>query len=532
MPLFRSRFRRAAGRALALGFLLGGIPPSAFSAPPAPTSVAPASVTARQAQTKETWMGLYMGPQKIGYTRIRVEPTTYKNRPALRTTSEGVTKLSLLGTTVEQREAQETLSDLNYQPLSQTFDITSSGSGLRLEATYDYAARKVFCRLRTGESGSTKTLTIPRGANLAGDTNLLTEGKKLSVGQKLSFYYLNPVSVALEEAKVEIAGREAVKDPRTGKTVSAFVVKARLALGEATSWETEDGDTIKGEMGFGGIRITMRLEPKEVALNLNAPASGSEENGGKAYVPPADFMIATAIATDKPIENPRRVSGLTVLVSGVPDKQFVFSDDRQKAEILPTANAADTTVRFEVTAKPFDATKSVEMPVTKADFLPYLQKAAYLDTDDPAIQKTALALRGQEKNLYRIACRLRDWVHKNMTPDPSIGVPRSASDIFGRRRGVCRDYATLYATLARAAGVPTRLCSGIVYADGRFFYHAWAESYVGEWVAFDPTLHDPAQPQDYVDATHIKFAQGDVTSMFNVVAVIGRLRITVQKVAS
>ena len=89
---------------------------------------------------------------------------------------------------------------------------------------------------------------------------------------------------------------------------------------------------------------------------------------------------------------------------------------------------------------------------------------------------------------------------------------------------MCRDYATLYTALARAAGVPTRLCAGIVYADGKFFYHAWAESFVGQWVAFDPTLYDPKQAS-FVDATHIKFAQGDVTQMFEVVSIVGRLKI-------
>lgn len=118
-----------------------------------------------------------------------------------------------------------------------------------------------------------------------------------------------------------------------------------------------------------------------------------------------------------------------------------------------------------------------------------------------------------------------------MTPDASIGVPRTSTDIFARRRGVCRDYATLYTALARAAGVPTRLCSGIVYAEGKFFYHAWAESWVGQWIAFDPTLYDPGHGVDFVDATHIKFAQGDVTSMFAVVSIVGRLQIAVEDFA-
>ncbi len=114
-----------------------------------------------------------------------------------------------------------------------------------------------------------------------------------------------------------------------------------------------------------------------------------------------------------------------------------------------------------------------------------------------------------------------------MTPDPSIGVIRSATDVYGRRRGVCRDYATLYTAIARAAGLPTRLCAGIVYSQGRFYYHAWAESYVGKWVAFDPTLYQPSIGAEYVDATHIKFAQGDVTGMLNVVSIVGRLKIKV-----
>ena len=119
-----------------------------------------------------------------------------------------------------------------------------------------------------------------------------------------------------------------------------------------------------------------------------------------------------------------------------------------------------------------------------------------------------------------------------MTPDASIGVPRSASDILNRRRGVCRDYATLFAALARSAGIPTRLCAGVVYADMNgtpaFFYHAWDECYVGSWVAIDPTLYDASLGINYVDATHIKFAQGEVTEMYDAVSVVGKLKISIQ----
>ena len=34
------------------------------------------------------------------------------------------------------------------------------------------------------------------------------------------------------------------------------------------------------------------------------------------------------------------------------------------------------------------------------------------------------------------------------------------------------------------------------------------------------------QDQDFVDATHVKFSQGDVTEMFNVARVVGRIKLS------
>ena len=73
------------------------------------------------------------------------------------------------------------------------------------------------------------------------------------------------------------------------------------------------------------------------------------------------------------------------------------------------------------------------------------------------------------------------------------------------------------------AGVPTRICSGIVYFDTGFFYHAWVECQLtaGDdgWYPFDPTLDE-----DFVDATHIKFAQGDPLDMYGAIRVVGQIK--------
>jgi len=100
------------------------------------------------------------------------------------------------------------------------------------------------------------------------------------------------------------------------------------------------------------------------------------------------------------------------------------------------------------------------------------------------------------------------------------GVRIEALDVLREPVGMCRDYAVLYAALARAAGLPTRVCAGIVYFRDRFYYHAWAESYAaGRWVPVDGTV-----APGFADASHIKFAQGDGATMYGATKIIGRLR--------
>ena len=65
--------------------------------------------------------------------------------------------------------------------------------------------------------------------------------------------------------------------------------------------------------------------------------------------------------------------------------------------------------------------------------------------------------------------------------------------------GDCTEHTVLFIALARAAGIPARICSGIVFVKDAFYYHFWPEVYVGKWVQMDPTLD-----QVIADANHIQ----------------------------
>lgn len=84
---------------------------------------------------------------------------------------------------------------------------------------------------------------------------------------------------------------------------------------------------------------------------------------------------------------------------------------------------------------------------------------------------------------------IRDWVHSHLRYVPGVSTSdTTAADTFIRREGVCRDYAHVMITLARAAGVPARIAS--VYALGvePQDFHAVAEIFLGgEWHLVDAT---------------------------------------------
>ena len=84
---------------------------------------------------------------------------------------------------------------------------------------------------------------------------------------------------------------------------------------------------------------------------------------------------------------------------------------------------------------------------------------------------------------------MRDWVREHLSYVPgSSNSATSAADTFVSRQGICRDYAHLLITFARAAGMPARIAS--VYAPGVDppDFHAVAEVFVGgEWHMLDAT---------------------------------------------
>src|SRR5207248_445655 len=102
------------------------------------------------------------------------------------------------------------------------------------------------------------------------------------------------------------------------------------------------------------------------------------------------------------------------------------------------------------------------------------------------IATTALTA-GARPQAAPLAGLLLHWVASQVAPNAAERLP-SALQVLARRRGDCNEHTLLYVALARAVGLPAHSAAGLLLADGRFYYHAWAEVYLGDWVAVDPTF--------------------------------------------
>ncbi len=80
------------------------------------------------------------------------------------------------------------------------------------------------------------------------------------------------------------------------------------------------------------------------------------------------------------------------------------------------------------------------------------------------------------------------WVARDLREDHTVSAPVSAVEVVTGERGGPEGKARLTVALARMAGYPARIVSGILVADPRLPSHTWAEIWTDRWVAVDPTF--------------------------------------------
>lgn len=143
-----------------------------------------------------------------------------------------------------------------------------------------------------------------------------------------------------------------------------------------------------------------------------------------------------------------------------------------------------------------------------AHAVPYLWPSRYCESDrfEAFVRREFGSLEGGTK-----AVAMADWIngHLDYVPGSSDG-RTSAVDTFVSGQGVCRDFAHLMASFARAAGIPARLVSAYAWKLDPPDFHAVVELWLdGAWRLIDATRLAPLEGLVRIavgrDATDIAF---------------------------
>src|SRR6056297_3177274 len=132
------------------------------------------------------------------------------------------------------------------------------------------------------------------------------------------------------------------------------------------------------------------------------------------------------------------------------------------------------------------ALRAVPPHLLPGDTVRYLMPSRYCPSDE--FQTFAAAEFGHLEGGAKVVA-MRDWISNAFSYVPGVSnAQTTALDSFVQRQGICRDYAHVMVTLARASTIPARFAS--VYAPGVTppDFHAVAEVFLdGTWHLVDPT---------------------------------------------
>ena len=137
-----------------------------------------------------------------------------------------------------------------------------------------------------------------------------------------------------------------------------------------------------------------------------------------------------------------------------------------------------------------------------AAFLNSVQEINW-SSSDPAIQKAAQLTAGMSSDREKVQA-IYNYIVGNVKYDHdkvdqlNIFYLPNINNTFSTNKGICYDYASLFAAMLRSQGIPTRMVKGYSDAIGNGeVYHAWNEVYLASedrWIIID-TTHDATYVQ-------------------------------------
>ena len=439
-------------------------------------------------EASDEWWGIYYHGEKIGYASQSIEP---KAR-GYKLSDNSRLNLNLLGA-VQPAETRLEM-EANDEWILERFDFALNSKEIGFKARGVVNSNKLILEIDSAGHRSSREITLSQVPYLLASLKPYVVTQQLETGKKFYFSTFDPSTLSQQITTIVIEGREQI---RVGNRLEpAIKMRQSFAGISVISWVDGRGRTLKEESPAG---MSMIRQSQQDAKQLPSRSV------------PLDMIAQAAITVATPIADAKALSALQLKLGGVNLANFALAGGRQKL----------TGDQLVITREDLTKLGSAAIPVKETRLQTFLQPTAFMQSDHPRITTLATRIIGAETNAMKAAVKLKDWVYRELAKEPTVSIP-NALEVLQAKKGDCNEHTVLFNALARAAGIPAKTVVGVVYLRGAFYYHAWSEVWLGNWVSLDSVLD-----QFPADVTHVKFLEGEIDRQIDILQLIGNLKIEI-----
>jgi hypothetical protein len=439
---------------------------------------------------RETWMSIFQGDRKIGFSHSRffAEGNAYrlKETVSMRINTMGIIQ-DLRLTTHARLQPDLTVESFD-------FEISSGRFRHRIEGN---AADSVLTVHGGGTGRKTSELKLMKPTYLAATVVDAMAGTDLTVGDRLIFNVFDPATMAQAPLNVEVLEWETI--PVAGEKMPAAKLALHFKGSTQLAWISLSGDLLR-QKGLLGLRL--EKSRREDALKALDP-KGSR-----------DLTLAASVAVSRRLPSPERLEEIKLRITGGSLQGMHLHGGRQvlQKDVLTIRKES-----LDHLAKRLDPERlgRLEAIFTRPD--------ALIQSDHEKIKTLARKILHKAPGatpLQKVR-RFMEWIEDHIEQRPVLSLPDALSTLENRM-GDCNEHAVLMAALARASGIPARVEAGLVYLNHRFYYHAWNLLYLGRWITVDALYG-----QVPADVTHIRFVTGSPQQQLDLIGAIGNIRLEI-----
>ena len=459
----------------------------------------------------DRWYEVYLGGGKVGY----VSDIMQKDGDVIKSRNEFVMQIKRAGQSIEITVEQETKEKISGELIEFSTETKMAGIPMlkkgRVEGEELVVYEKQFISGKEtryqfdpegGMSWGLRKQVMENGFQEAGKTYELKVyshdmGMKKPVKAKIICFGAKPIQIGEKKIKAFEVDME-LKSP-----FGSMITK---------SWFDENCVALKTVMNMGGMKISIIEVPKKKAKKMEEEAH--------------ELLLSSVVPLDAAVPNSDKNTFIMKAIKGKWSAKL-FEGNGQKIEKIN-----DNSIRVIV-----DQSLKKKKVEGETDLKPFLSSSVYLDTDDLLIQKLAKKGKGKAKTPQEIANKLTKFVFRYMSnKNYEVGFA-TASEVARNKAGDCTEHSILLAALGRALGIPSRVVTGLVYADefedqkDVLVYHMWTQFYIDDqWVNLDSALGLIKCPADRITFSVDSLEEDTIASVLPLMELINNLKVTVQTV--